>query len=149
MDESPIAIGFVTGASDSDLRYLRQMGVTDVVSSLRGVESGAVWGFEPMLALKNKVENAALSLVSESGLAWFASSGQARRGFCRTCGASLFWQPSGAQTTSIAAGTLDPPSGLVTIGHIFTAEKGDFYNIADDLKQFPGSAGGKMDTSGA
>ena len=96
-----------------------------------------------------KVENIALSLVSESGLAWFASSGQARRGFCRTCGASLFWQPSGAQTTSIAAGTLDPPSGLVTIGHIFTAEKGDFYDIPDDLKQFPGSAGGKMDTIGA
>ena len=96
-----------------------------------------------------KVENIALSLVSESGLAWFASSGQARRGFCCTCGASLFWQPSGAQTTSIAAGTLDPPSGLVTIGHIFTAEKGDFYDIPDDLKQFPGSAGGKMDTIGA
>ena len=96
-----------------------------------------------------KVENAALSLVSESGLVWFASSGQARRGFCRRCGASLFWQPNGVQTTSIAAGTLDPPSGLVTIGHIFTAEKGDFYNIADDLKQFPGSSGGKMDTATA
>lgn len=96
-----------------------------------------------------KVENSALSLVSESGLVWFASSGQARRGFCRTCGANLFWQPSRAQTTSIAAGTLDPPSGLVTIGHIFTAEKGDFYSIADDLKQFPGSAGGKMDTTSA
>ena len=96
-----------------------------------------------------KVENAALSLVSESGLTWFASSGQARRGFCRKCGASLFWQPNEVQTTSIAAGTLDPPSGLVTIGHIFTAEKGDFYNISDDLKQFPGSAGGEMDTSGA
>ena len=94
-----------------------------------------------------KVENTALSLVLESGLTWFASSGQARRGFCRTCGASLFWQPSGAQTTSISAGTLDPPSGLVTIGHIFMAEKGDFYAIANDLKQFPGSAGGKMDTT--
>ncbi len=96
-----------------------------------------------------KVENGELALVEESGLAWYASSDKARRGFCRTCGASLFWQPSGMQTTSIAAGTLDTPSGLVTIGHIFTAEKGDFYDIADDLKQFPGSAGGKMDTTGA
>jgi hypothetical protein len=96
-----------------------------------------------------KVENSDLSLVEEAGLAWYASSDKARRGFCRACGASLFWQPSGAQTTSIAAGTLDSPSGLVTIGHIFTAEKGDFYDIADDLKQFPGSADGKMDTTGA
>ena len=68
MDESPIAIGFVTGASDSDLRYLRQMGVTDVVSSLRGVEPGAVWEFEPMLALKNKVENAGLRLSVFEGI---------------------------------------------------------------------------------
>ena len=97
----------------------------------------------------SKVENAALSLVEESGLAWYVSSDKARRGFCRACGASLFWQPSGMQSTSIAAGTLDAPSGLVTIGHIFTAEKGDFYDIGDDLKQFPGSAGGKMDTGGA
>ncbi|MDA0231281.1 MAG: GFA family protein [Proteobacteria bacterium] len=96
-----------------------------------------------------KVENAALSLVEESGLTWYASSDKARRGFCRVCGASLFWQPSGAQTTSIAAGTLDPPSGLTTIGHIFTGEKGDFYDIVDDLQQFAGSAEGKMDTTDA
>ena len=96
-----------------------------------------------------KVENAALSLVSKSGLVWFASSSQARRGFCRSCGTTLFWQPSKAQTTSISAGTLDLPSGLTTIGLIFTAEKGDFYDIADDLKQFPGSSGGKMDTATA
>ena len=68
MEESPIRIGFVTAASDSDLRYLRQMGVSDVVSSLRGVEPGAVWEFEPMLALKNKVENAGLKLSVLSAL---------------------------------------------------------------------------------
>ena len=68
MEESPIGIGFVTGASASDLRFLRQMGVTDVVSSLGGVEPGAVWEFEPMLALKNKVENAGLRLSVFEGI---------------------------------------------------------------------------------
>ena len=68
MEESPIGIGFVTGASDSDLRFLRQMGVTDVVSSLGGVEPGSVWEFEPMLALKNKVENAGLRLAVFEGI---------------------------------------------------------------------------------
>ncbi len=96
-----------------------------------------------------KVENADLSIVEESGLAWYNSSEKARRGFCQRCGASLFWQPAGMQTTSIAAGTLDQPSGLRTIGHIFAADKGDFYDIADGLNHFQGSAGGEMDTAGA
>ena len=96
-----------------------------------------------------KAQDSELKITEERGLAWYESSEKARRGFCRDCGANLFWQPSGMQTTSIAAGTLDQPSGLATIGHIFTAEKGDFYDIADDLKQFPGSAGGEMDTAGA
>ncbi len=92
-----------------------------------------------------KVENADLSVVEESGLAWYDSSPNARRGFCNRCGASLFWRPAGKQTTSIAAGTLDQPCGLATIGHIFTAEKGDFYDIADGLEKFAGSAEGALD----
>ena len=96
-----------------------------------------------------KAQDSELKITEERGLAWYESSEKARRGFCRDCGANLFWQPSGMQATSIAAGTLDQPSGLATIGHIFTAEKGDFYDIADELKQFPGSAGGEMDTAGA
>ena len=94
-----------------------------------------------------KVNNADLALVGESSLAWFDSSATARRGFCRSCGASLFWQPSGQETTSIAAGTLDQPSGLATIGHIFAAEKGDFYDIADGLVEFPSSADGAFNSA--
>jgi hypothetical protein len=96
-----------------------------------------------------KAQNDDLTITEERGLAWYASSDKARRGFCRDCGASLFWQPAGIPTTSISAGTLDQPSGLQTVGHIFTAEKADFYAISDDLEQFPGSAGGAMDTAGA
>ena len=96
-----------------------------------------------------KAQDSELKITEERGLAWYESSEKARRGFCRDCGANLFWQPSGMLTPSIAAGTLDQPSGLATIGHIFTTEKGDFYDIADDLKQIPGSASGKMDTARA
>ncbi|MBT3925736.1 MAG: GFA family protein [Rhodospirillaceae bacterium] len=92
-----------------------------------------------------KVSNADFTLAEESGLAWYQSSAAARRGFCRDCGASLFWQPAGFETTSIAAGTLDQPSGLATTGHIYTAEKGDFYDINDSLRNFPGSAEGALD----
>ncbi len=65
---------------------------------------------------------------------WFASSDSARRGFCGTCGSNLFWDGPGSHL-SIFAGTLDAPTGLTLAGHIFCADKGDYYDIADDLPQ--------------
>ena len=68
MKESQFRIGFATGASDSELRSIRQMGATDVVSALRGIDQGAVWRFEPMLALRKKVEDAGLTLSVFEGI---------------------------------------------------------------------------------
>ncbi|MDJ0627045.1 MAG: GFA family protein [Rhodobacter sp.] len=65
---------------------------------------------------------------------WYRSSETARRGFCGTCGASLFWDGAGANL-SIHAGTLDGPTGLTLTAHIYCASKGDYYRIADDLPQ--------------
>ena len=70
------------------------------------------------------------------------SLGHRLRGFCRTCGSNLFWEPVDQDATGIVAGTLDPPTGLKTLGHIFTAEKPDFYEIADTLPRFDGSSDG-------
>lgn len=63
---------------------------------------------------------------------WYRSSDRARRGFCATCGSNLFWDGPG-ENLSIFAGTLDGPTGLALAGHIFCADKGDYYDIADDL----------------
>lgn len=63
---------------------------------------------------------------------WYASSGTARRGFCGTCGSNLFWDGAG-ENISIFAGTLDGDTGLALKGHIFCADKGDYYEIADGL----------------
>lgn len=63
---------------------------------------------------------------------WFRSSEAARRGFCPTCGSNLFWDGGGA-TLSIMAGTLEAPTGLRLAAHIFCADKGDYYEIADGL----------------
>jgi hypothetical protein len=70
-------------------------------------------------------------------ITWYAASGTARRGFCRTCGSQLFWQRNGADTVSIFAGTLDGPTGVKLEAHIHCADKGDFYEIADGLPQMP------------
>lgn len=74
-------------------------------------------------------------LVREEDLAWFASSDFAQRGFCRKCGSSLFWRRNQGDTISIAAGTLDGPTGLHPTRHIYVPDKGDYYEITDGLPQ--------------
>ena len=68
---------------------------------------------------------------------WYRSSPTARRGFCATCGSSLFWNADASDRLSISAGTIDSPTGLSLIGHIYCADKGDYYDIPDDLPQAP------------
>jgi hypothetical protein len=81
-----------------------------------------------------------LCFISDSTLTWYASSASAERGFCSTCGSNLFWRPTSAQahTTSIMAGTLDTPTGLRLIEHIFVADKSDYYEVTDGLPQRDG-----------
>lgn len=69
---------------------------------------------------------------------WYGSSADARRGFCGICGSNLFWDGAG-ENLSIFAGTLDQPTGLRLSGHIFCADKGDYYEICDGLPQAPAS----------
>lgn len=69
-------------------------------------------------------------------LTWFASSSTARRGFCTICGSNLFWDGPGSHL-SIFAGSLDGRTGLTLKGHIFCADKGDYYDIADGLLKAP------------
>ncbi len=65
---------------------------------------------------------------------WYQSSPSARRGFCGTCGSNLFWDGAGSHL-SIFAGTLDGPTGLTVAGHIFCADKGDYYDIPEGVPQ--------------
>jgi hypothetical protein len=77
-------------------------------------------------------------LLVEGPVAWYASSPGVRRGFCPTCGSSLFWDPEDEPRVSIFAGSLDLPTGLRMRGHIFAAERSDYYEIADGLPQAVG-----------
>ena len=57
----------------------------------------------------------------------------ARRGFCRVCGSALFWKRNKSEKTSVMAGAFDQPSGLKGEHHTFVDDKGDYYEINDDL----------------
>jgi len=79
------------------------------------------------------VKSADLAMTAEDGLTWYRSSDKARRGFCSVCGSSLFWAPQDLDYWAVSAGSLDPPTGLETVAHIFVADKGDYYDIDDEL----------------
>jgi hypothetical protein len=76
------------------------------------------------------VRRARFRLIRRAGLAWYRASPAARRGFCTGCGASLFWQPDAEDRISIAAGSLDGPTGLVLAEHWYPEEAGDYYSPA-------------------
>jgi hypothetical protein len=82
-----------------------------------------------------------LVLLEDRGLRWIDSPDSerhARRGFCGECGSSLFWDAPGRETISVAAGTLDGDTGLVTAGHIWVSQAGDYYELpADGLPRQP------------
>ncbi|SMF76580.1 Uncharacterized conserved protein [Azospirillum oryzae] len=79
---------------------------------------------------------AALRLLTDDTLTWYASSDRARRGFCARCGAGLFWEAldqSGVEPRiTVTAGSLDDASGLRVERHIFVDQKGAYYDIGDD-----------------
>ena len=74
-------------------------------------------------------------ITCKGSVRWYASSAAARRGFCLTCGAFLFWKKNDETTTSFALGAIDGPTGLSLEKHIFVADKGDYYEIADGVPQ--------------
>ncbi|HVZ00217.1 MAG TPA: GFA family protein [Dongiaceae bacterium] len=92
-------------------------------------------GHAPGYSAARKAE---MTVEGESNIAWYRSSDTAERGFCRRCGSSLFWRIDGSDSVSIAAGLLEAPTGLRTVRHIFAADKGDYYTIADGVPQDPG-----------
>lgn len=91
------------------------------------------------IAAYTAVPKEALVVTVSRGLKWYASSDQARRGFCTGCGASLFWAPASEDYIAVSAGTLDSPAGLKTVRHVFTADAGLYYEITDTLEQCRGS----------
>lgn len=70
---------------------------------------------------------------------WFTLRPGVRRGFCPTCGAPLFWESAREPgMLSIEMGAFDGPSGLHLASHMFAAERGDYYSLADGLPAKPG-----------
>lgn len=81
------------------------------------------------------VDSADFRFTEDRGLKWYRSSDWAERGFCKECGASLFFRPLGKDIIEVAPGSIDGPTGTMLAGHIFVSFKGDYYELADGLPQ--------------
>ena len=81
------------------------------------------------------VPKAAVAITGQENLTWYHSSAKVRRGFCSTCGSSLFFDPPARDWIGIAMGAFDTPTSTHLEMHIFVAEKGDYYEISDSLQQ--------------
>jgi len=82
------------------------------------------------------VAKPALTIHGEESLTWYRSSETVRRGFCAVCGSSLFFEPLFRDWIAIAMGAFDDPTDTHLAMHIFVADKGDYYEIADGAPQF-------------
>jgi hypothetical protein len=95
------------------------------------------------------VKRGDLVFLKEDGLKWYRSvtdeTPNVHRGFCKECGSSLFWDARGSgENICIAAGSLDAPTGLITLGHVWLSQAGDYYELSDDLPRFEASHGGRL-----
>ncbi|MCF6322068.1 MAG: GFA family protein [Rhizobiaceae bacterium] len=81
--------------------------------------------------------NEQFEIVDEDGLLkWYRASDFAARGFCSNCGSVLFWKRENDDYMSFLVGSLDGPTNLKLSRHIFTEDKGDYYEIEDSAPQF-------------
>ena len=81
------------------------------------------------------VQTEDLTVTGADRVVWYAASSEAKRGFCGTCGSTLFWKATDYPYTSVLAGAFDGTTGLQGLRHDFVANKGDYYQITDGLPQ--------------
>lgn len=71
----------------------------------------------------------------QNTLVWFQRTPTVRYGFCSVCGSTLFWEAADKDSiTSIAAGTLDQPTGLTTVLAIWAEGVSDFHCLDNAIE---------------
>lgn len=80
--------------------------------------------------------NGPLEFESEDKLGLYKSSDWGERGFCKTCGSTLFWRTQdGVSHVALSAQAIDNLADAKLTGEIFVDEKPGYYNFAEDTKK--------------
>ncbi|ADM10706.1 Glutathione-dependent formaldehyde-activating, GFA [Parvularcula bermudensis HTCC2503] len=75
-----------------------------------------------------------LQIEEEAAVGWYQSSDWGERGFCKTCGSSLFWRLRDKSMTSVHAGAFDDVSDMTFTTEIFVDSKPTYYAFAGKHK---------------
>lgn len=79
-----------------------------------------------------------VAFEGEENISRFRSSDWAERGFCKTCGSSLFYRLVEPDLYILSAGVLDDQSALAMAHQIFIEEKPDWYSFANKTVNMTG-----------
>ncbi len=75
--------------------------------------------------------------IRGDSLRWYDATDTVQYGFCGRCGSTMFWQTADQPASiSIAAGTLDPPTGLKTTAALFTADASDYHRLDETIHHY-------------
>jgi hypothetical protein len=78
----------------------------------------------------------------EDEVGWYSSTPEARRGFCRTCGSTLFFTSEGwPGETHIALAHMDGPIDRDPKVHVFYDTHVSWIELGDDLRKLGGPSG--------
>jgi hypothetical protein len=90
-------------------------------------------------ALYARVRMPGAAVTISGPVGWYSSSDIVLRGFCPTCGASLFAKRTDGSTISLLMGSLDEPDRFAPTAQIWMSSKQAWVDLGGDL---PGYADG-------
>ncbi len=80
-------------------------------------------------------ETDSLHFEANDTLRWYDSTDTVQYGFCSVCGSTLFWRAADKPGhISVAAGTLNPPTGLHTTLALFGDEASDYHRLDPSIE---------------
>ena len=82
-------------------------------------------------------DDSMLVLESNSSLSWYEPAPGIFYGFCGACGSTLFWRADAIPGwISVAAGSLDLPTGLTTESAWWTSTAADYHELDQTITSF-------------
>lgn len=81
------------------------------------------------------VEIERATVEGEDNIGVYAASEWGERGFCKTCGTTLFWRMQGKPLSNLAAGLFEDQNGLTVSSEIFTDRRAPWQTAFEGATQ--------------
>lgn len=95
------------------------------------------WTSGPFLSVSIRPDS--LMFAVDDAIAVYRSSAEAERGFCRTCGSTLFWRALDGSSADISSQLVDEPGRFPFATEIYVEEKPANYAFAHVGRRMTGA----------